>query len=370
MRRQFVLPAVASIFLLLQLSKVCDARSTNRENERTSLVKRLRDLIVDKTAVNEDKFDEELAEENREDNEHNSNTHSRYNSRGLGLTNEQKERVITVHNDFRRGENAADMQKLKYNENLARLAQAWADKCVFEHRQPGSFQPKDYGFETVGENIWAWSDGSKKIPDQPIQDWFDEKANYDFNGPSCRKEPCGHYTAVVWATTQEVGCGLAKCNMAGLGPNTHFFVCNYGPAGNDYGTRPYTKGPACSACSTGKFYCTDDLCDASCTSTGNDGSCHCKAKCANGRQTSDCKCQCNHGYMGVACDEVCQDKSPQCNAGWPALLCTNPMLGPVMDAMVQRDCPKMCGHCDSKKREGEELELLEYLKERMAEEKK
>jgi uncharacterized protein YkwD len=366
MRRQFLLPAVASLLLLLQLTTVCDARSTNRENELTSLIKNLRESIADKAAVNDEERDEELEEKIWEGTEHN-----KIGSRStISLTRDQKVAIVRGHNQKRLGEQAADMQRLKYNENLARLAQAWADRCVFEHRQHGSFEPTDYGFKTVGENMWAWSDDSKKIPDQPIQDWFDEKANYDFNGPSCRKEPCGHYTQLVWATTREVGCGLAKCNMAGLGPNTIFFVCNYGPGGNDAGKQPYTKGKACSACSTGKFYCTNGLCDDSCKSAGSDGSCQCKANCVHGKQTSDCRCECDPGYMGVACDEVCADKNPQCNAGWPSLLCTNPMLGPDMDAIIQRECPKMCGHCGAKKRGGKMLELLESLQELVADEKK
>jgi len=49
----------------------------------------------------------------------------------------------------------------------------------------------------VGENIWAWSKaGVHKIPDKPIQDWYDEKNFYDYNSQHCRKEPCGHYTTV------------------------------------------------------------------------------------------------------------------------------------------------------------------------------
>lgn len=83
-----------------------------------------------------------------------------------------------------------------YNDNLARLAQEWSDRCQWGHRLHGSFNPGDYGFKSVGENIWAWSDDSKAIPDQPIEDWFNEKNYYNYDSLSCAKEPCGHYTAV------------------------------------------------------------------------------------------------------------------------------------------------------------------------------
>jgi len=285
---------------------------------------------------------------------------------GPGLTQAQKDLVISLHNSYRRGEGASDMQQLKYNDKLASLAQEWSDRCNWGHRPPETFQASNYGFKTVGENIWAWSDSSKTLPDAPIKDWFDEKNNYDYNGPSCRKEPCGHYTAVVWSSTQEVGCGLTKCGTLN-GPgwqNAIYFVCNYGPGGNDFGVKPFKKGAACSACSTGKFYCSDSLCDESCTSAGSGGHCECKASCGNGHATGDCKCQCNAGATGVSCSESCEDKNPMCgaNPGWPEMFCTDKnAFGGMLYDQVNQNCPKMCGHCGSKKRSSDEAELLEVI---------
>ena len=60
-----------------------------------------------------------------------------------------------------------------------------------------TINPQDYGFSSIGENIWAWSAiGVKTIPDDPIQDWYNEKDYYDYNSNWCRQEPCGHYTTV------------------------------------------------------------------------------------------------------------------------------------------------------------------------------
>ena len=60
-----------------------------------------------------------------------------------------------------------------------------------------TINPQDYGFSSIGENIWAWSEiGVKTIPDDPIQDWYNEKDYYDYNSNWCRQEPCGHYTTV------------------------------------------------------------------------------------------------------------------------------------------------------------------------------
>jgi len=84
----------------------------------------------------------------------------------------------------------------RWSDRLGQLAQEWADRCVYEHRPPSSYNPQDYGFSSVGENIWAFSDDSNTIPDKPIQDWFDEKRYYHYNSNYCSKEPCGHYTTV------------------------------------------------------------------------------------------------------------------------------------------------------------------------------
>jgi len=402
MSRQFLLFAALSLLLLLQHTIVCNGRATSsKEDELAALAKRLRELIADghkDVGKNEEEHEDDSEEhedhegededheddseehddheeEHEEHEEHESVKHSsKHQSRGGGLTDAQKQKVIEIHNKMRLGEGASNMHKLKYNDKLASLAQDWSDRCGWGHRPHESFNPNDYGYKFVGENIWAWSDDSKEIPDQPIADWFAEKNYYNYDSLSCSKEPCGHYTAVVWHSTQEVGCGLTKCstlNNAGMS-NANFFVCNYGPGGNNQGEKPYKKGNPCTQCATGQFYCTNDMCDHTCSSAGSGGNCECKAHCVHGSVTSDCKCQCNAGHTGSDCSETCEDKDPQCgaNPGWPDMFCDKNFFGGAMYDTVIEKCPKMCKRCTAKKRENEELEYLAALKQRMADEKK
>jgi hypothetical protein len=49
---------------------------------------------------------------------------------------------------------------------------------------------------------------------------------------------CGHYTQVVWRTSTELGCGVASCKTQD-GWNQDIWICNYGPAGNIGGQKPY-----------------------------------------------------------------------------------------------------------------------------------
>ena len=48
----------------------------------------------------------------------------------------------------------------------------------------------------------------------------------------------GHYTAMVWGDTREVGCGTAS------GGGVNFVVCRYNPPGNFVGEVPFGPGAA------------------------------------------------------------------------------------------------------------------------------
>ena len=48
----------------------------------------------------------------------------------------------------------------------------------------------------------------------------------------------GHYTQMLWANTELVGCGAVRYNNDGQW-NSVYLVCNYGPAGNIVGAALY-----------------------------------------------------------------------------------------------------------------------------------
>lgn len=118
-----------------------------------------------------------------------------------------------------------NLPPLKWSEQLAARAQDWADTLLargeFVHRPKSPY----------GENLFA-VEGARASPKDVVDAWASESRDYDYRTNKCRKV-CGHYTQLVWASTKEVGCGVAR------GARREVWVCNYDPPGNYVGKRPY-----------------------------------------------------------------------------------------------------------------------------------
>ncbi|KAL7985244.1 hypothetical protein Chor_003814 [Crotalus horridus] len=100
--------------------------------------------------------------------------------------------------------------------------------------------------------------------ERAVEDWYIEYQYYNYSTLACKEgEMCGHYTQVVWATSERVGCGATFCETLELINDTdmHLFVCNYQPPGNIRGHKPYIMGASCSMCPEG-YSCKDNLCDS------------------------------------------------------------------------------------------------------------
>ncbi|NWR90778.1 GLIP1 protein, partial [Furnarius figulus] len=157
---------------------------------------------------------------------------------------------VQTHNQLRSEVNppASNMLYMSWDPDLAKTAKGWAKKCQFRHniylREPGKTHPR---FTSVGENLWTGSLSAFSVK-RAIAAWYSEVNVYTYETHRCTKV-CGHYTQVVWATSYKVGCAVHFCPRVAYSSMTNagHFICNYGPAGN-YPTRPYLKGPACSAC--------------------------------------------------------------------------------------------------------------------------
>ncbi|XP_041506688.1 cysteine-rich secretory protein LCCL domain-containing 2 [Microtus oregoni] len=179
-----------------------------------------------------------------------------------------RQEILMLHNKLR-GQvypSASNMEYMTWDEELERSAAAWAQECLWEHG-PTSL------LVSIGQNLAVhW--GRYRSPGFHVQSWYDEVKDYTYPYPHecnpwcperCSGAMCTHYTQMVWATTNKVGCAVHTCrriNVWGdIWENAVYLVCNYSPKGNWIGEAPYKHGRPCSECPpTYGGGCRNNLC--------------------------------------------------------------------------------------------------------------
>ncbi|XP_006641271.1 cysteine-rich secretory protein LCCL domain-containing 2 [Lepisosteus oculatus] len=166
-----------------------------------------------------------------------------------------REEILQLHNKLR-GQvqpSASDMEYMVWDEELERSATAWAEECIWDHGPQNLLM-------SIGQNLAVhW--GRYRSPAYHVQAWYDEVKDYTYPYPDecnpwcperCSGPMCTHYTQIVWATTNKVGCAVHVCgrmNVWGeIWENAVYLVCNYSPKGNWIGEAPYQHGRPCSHC--------------------------------------------------------------------------------------------------------------------------
>ncbi|KAM9519828.1 peptidase inhibitor 16, partial [Guaruba guarouba] len=173
---------------------------------------------------------------------------------GASLSDEEKKIILDGHNKYRSQVSppAMDMLKMSWDTELEAFAQAYAEKCIWDHN-------KERGRR--GENLFAMAPTLDL--EFAVEDWNGEEKYYNLSTSTCVSgQMCGHYTQVVWASTHQIGCGAKFCEkIDGIETEgMHLLVCNYYPPGNMKGRKPYKEGPSCSQCPEGRV-CVNSLCE-------------------------------------------------------------------------------------------------------------
>ncbi|XP_012937597.1 serotriflin [Aplysia californica] len=244
-------------------------------------------------------------------------------------TEAEKKEIVDLHNQLRARVQppATNMLKLSWDDELAMLAQKWAEAC---DKEDGELHHDTYrsipGRFSVGQNLMM---GGKNFKGG-INGWYIEHKDYTYGektGPAeFARALIGHYTQLAWARTYKIGCGAADCD------GRSFFVCNYGPAGNIVPFKgPYETGRRCSKCKT----CVDDgLCDckhSECygSSTLNTETCACECKKFDFLEAPDCHVNCTgSGKDARQCGRKKNFVEKKCTEGF-----------------VQAACPHQCRVC-------------------------
>ncbi|XP_060632115.2 GLIPR1-like protein 1 [Anolis sagrei] len=167
---------------------------------------------------------------------------------------------VDAHNTFRRGvkPSATNMLYMSFDLALARIAKAYAKKCIWDHNNNDMIHP-DPKFQPFGENLWMGSASTQPFNvTAAIELFYSETKYYDLSAHKCTGV-CGHYTQVVWASSYKVGCAATFCRKLKRDENMGLLVCDYAPAGNYKGVRPYKAGNPCSECQA-KDTCENNLC--------------------------------------------------------------------------------------------------------------
>ena len=150
-----------------------------------------------------------------------------------------RDAIVAAHNKWRA---KVGVGKLSYSPELETSAQAWANNlkktnhCQMRHSKPEG----KYGENLYWASALVWTDGRRELqkvtPEKPVDSWGSEKADYNYAQNSCKPgKMCGHYTQMVWKTSEKVGCAYAICEDS----EEQVWVCQYQPAGNWVGSKPY-----------------------------------------------------------------------------------------------------------------------------------
>jgi pathogenesis-related protein 1 len=146
--------------------------------------------------------------------------------------------MVAAHNQVRasaKPKPSSPLPPLTWSPEAAKVAQAWANQCKFEHnRNRGKY----------GENLAAAAPPGSKTNPGAVMDWASEAADYSYSSNKCAPgKVCGHYTQLVWRDTTQVGCATVICTknspFGAQFPKWQLWVCDYTPPGNFVGQKPY-----------------------------------------------------------------------------------------------------------------------------------
>lgn len=149
----------------------------------------------------------------------------------ISVRHDFNERLLAAQNL----ERAAMMQApLRWDDSLAANARVWARYLARTGKFEHSLDVPGAALE--GENLWAGTNDAYQ-PETMVGLWLAEKRDFKpgtfpSNSRTNDVSKVSHYTQLIWARTNAVGCALER------GREEEFLVCRYIRPGNVIGERP------------------------------------------------------------------------------------------------------------------------------------
>ena len=170
------------------------------------------------------------------------------------LSNAEIAAMLDAHNAVRQRVAQAESLRLggtvsipdlSWDPSVAAIAQAHADFLINTNPPEGKHRT-DEELQQLGLGESWYLASSTGTPDQSasvaVESWASEAQWYNYDENTCAAPPkktCGHYTQLVWSSTQRLGAGRAV-RTTNDGRTYVIWVCNYAPPGNTTGQKPYS----------------------------------------------------------------------------------------------------------------------------------
>ncbi|XP_017774053.1 PREDICTED: venom allergen 5-like [Nicrophorus vespilloides] len=170
-----------------------------------------------------------------------------------GISQQGKNDVTAAHNNFRKmianGQvpnqpRGVNLKRMYYDDNLGNGGRIVSNTCKMSH-----IIMKDNRWGWVGQNLYVeWNSAKENNPVQNwskvVTSWFNEHKDFRYPNTAVSGKQVGHYTQVVWADSNYVGCDFIyyyDVNQPKY-PYAKLYTCNYGPGGNYNNQAPYRTG--------------------------------------------------------------------------------------------------------------------------------
>ncbi|KAK0051824.1 cysteine-rich venom protein VAR4 [Biomphalaria pfeifferi] len=182
----------------------------------------------------------------------------------IPINDELKEIIIDRHNDLRRPVKANYMNKLVWDEALARKAEQFVSKCRYERPSPEDYDAGvNMGIrrQSIRESD---SDQTIRFVDSCVDGWSKSQNNYAY-GTHCNQS-CP-YAQMIEADCENIGCAIENCDNRlyrddrWIPGHFAFMVCLYNPWKSLTSNVPYQRSyfNYCTRCPENRV-CEENLC--------------------------------------------------------------------------------------------------------------